>query len=155
MLGLSRGPRNCSVEPARRMAKIGTGLNMARLAPSKSGLYSPPTPTMTVQVPDTDGTMGNSKGGAGNVNAVWADAESKTAPMVPNAVRNAAKSVRCAPPLVDERTPARTASFMERLCPPGHFGRVGSCGSERQDGTPTLPLDCLRRGRPALREMFL
>jgi len=27
-------------------------------------------PTMTVQLPDTNGTMGNSKGGAGNVNAV-------------------------------------------------------------------------------------
>jgi len=52
------------------MEKIGTGLSMLRFAPSKSGLYSPPMPTMTVQLPDTDGTMGNSKGGAGNVNAV-------------------------------------------------------------------------------------
>src|ERR1700722_13940353 len=39
--------------------------------------------------------------------------------------------------------------------PRGHFGRVGSCGSERQDGAPTLPLDCLRRRRSALREMLL
>ena len=29
--------------------------------------------------------------------------------------------------------------------PRGHFGRVGSCGSERQDGALTLPLDCLRQ----------
>src|SRR5882762_6619404 len=115
MLALSRGPRNCSVEPARRMEKIGTGLNMLRLAPSKSGLYSPPTPTMTVQLPETDGRRGNSKGGAGNVNAVWADAESKTAPMVPSAVSNAAKSVRCAPPLVDGWRPAVTAFFIGGL----------------------------------------
>src|SRR6202795_5097666 len=121
MLALARGPRNCSVEPARRIAKIGTGLNMARLAPSKSGLYSPPTPTMTVQVPDTDGTMGNSKGGAGSVNAVWADAESKTAPMVPSAVSNAAKSARGPPPLVDGRPLAWTARFMECLWLAGRF----------------------------------
>ncbi len=49
------------------MEKIGTGLSMLRLAPSKSGLYSPPTPTMTVQVPDTGGRTGNSKAGAGSV----------------------------------------------------------------------------------------
>src|ERR1700688_1921919 len=101
------------------MAKIGTGLSMARLAPLKSGLYSPPTPTRTVQVPDTDGTMGISKGGAGTVSAVGADAESKTAPMVPSAVSNAAKSVRCAPPLVDERRPAWTACFIGGPLTPG------------------------------------
>ena len=49
------------------MEKIGTGLSMLRLAPSKSGVYAPPTPTMTVQVPDTGGRMGNSNSGAGNV----------------------------------------------------------------------------------------
>src|SRR6267142_3830308 len=106
MLALSRGPRNCSAEPARRMEKIGTGLSMLRLAPTKSGLYSPPTPTMTVQLPDTDGTMGNSKGGAGNVKAVWADAESETAAMAARAVRTGAMNVRWAPQLVDEWRPA-------------------------------------------------
>src|ERR1700732_4967871 len=82
MLALSRGPRNCSVEPARRMEKIGTGLSMLRLAPSKSGLYSPPTPTMTVQVPDTDGTMGNSKEFIARVRAVLRRAP----PVVPSAM---------------------------------------------------------------------
>src|ERR1700737_3307739 len=67
MLAPSRGPRNCSVEPARRMEKIGAGLSMLRLAPSKSGVEAPSAPTMTVQVPDTGGRTGNSKGGAGNV----------------------------------------------------------------------------------------
>src|SRR5882757_8217430 len=76
MLALSRGPRNCSVEPARRMEKIGAGLSMLRLAPSKSGVEAPSAPTMTVQVPDSGGRTGNSKGGAGNVtkgSAVAAD----------------------------------------------------------------------------------
>src|SRR5882757_4617039 len=119
MLALSRGPRNCSVEPARRIAKIGTGLNMLRLAPSKSGLYSPPTPTITVQLPDTDGTMGNSKGGAGNVNTVWADAELETASMLPSAVSNAAKTVRWAPPLVDDWRPTLTTCFIGGPLTPG------------------------------------
>src|SRR3982074_2767017 len=138
MLALSRGPRNCSVEPARRMEKIGTGLSMARLAPSKSGLYSPPTPTTTVQVPDTDGTMGNSKGGAGKVNAVWADAESETAPMVPGAVSNAAKSVRWAPPLVDEWRPAWTACLIGGPLTPGAFlaGSARGGGGGKEAGLP-------------------
>ena len=75
------------------MAKIGTGLSMLRLAPSKSGLYSPPTPTMTVQVPDTGGSTGNSKGGAGNVtngSAIAADGTSI------NAMRAARRRSRCA-----------------------------------------------------------
>jgi len=75
-------------------------------------------PTMTVQVPDADGTMGNWKGGAGNVNAVWADPES-TAPMAPSAVTNAANNVRCAPPLMDERRPAWTACFIGGPLTPG------------------------------------
>ena len=34
---------------------------------------------MTVQLPDTGGSNGSSKGGAGKVNAVWADALSEKA----------------------------------------------------------------------------
>src|SRR5258708_36970225 len=108
MLAPSRGPRNCSVEPARRTEKIGTGLSLLRLAPSKSGLYSPPTPTMTVQLPDNDGPMGNSKGAAGNVNAVWADAESETAAMAPSAVSNGARNVWRATTAAEERKQAWT-----------------------------------------------
>src|ERR1700681_2932581 len=112
MLALSRGPRNCSAEPARRMEKIGTGLNMLRFAPSKSGLYSPPTPTMTVQLPDTDGTMGNAKGGAGKVNAVWADAGSGKVAMAPNVASNGPKWARRATTAPEERKQAWTGSFI-------------------------------------------
>src|ERR1700676_1822634 len=103
MLAPPRGPRNCSVEPARRMEKIGTGLSMLCLEPSKSGLYSPPAPTMTVQLPDTDGTTGNSNGGAGNVNAVWADARCGKAATAPNAASNGAEKVRRAVLPAEER----------------------------------------------------
>jgi len=58
MLGLSRGLRNRSTEPARRMEKIGTGLNKLWFAPAKSGLYRPSAPIMTVQLPEGDGSIG-------------------------------------------------------------------------------------------------
>src|SRR4029077_12839769 len=102
MLALSRGPRNCSAEPARRMEKIGTGLNMLRLAPSKSGLYSPPTPTMTVQLPDADGTMGNPKGGAGNVNPVGQDTDSVAAPSAASATSHGRNNFLRVIPHLDE-----------------------------------------------------
>src|SRR5688572_11029279 len=70
MLELSRDPRNWSVEePARRIEMIGTGLNMRLFDPSNFGAYSPPTPTITFQVPEAGGTTGSSNGGAGSVNA--------------------------------------------------------------------------------------
>jgi hypothetical protein len=55
-------------------------------------------PIMTVQLPDTGGSNGSSKGGAGKVNAVWADARSKTATVALRAASVAAKksSVRAA-----------------------------------------------------------
>jgi hypothetical protein len=56
------------------MEKIGTGPKLPPSAPSKFGLYSAPTPTITVQSPDADGGKGTSKGGAGRVKAVWATA---------------------------------------------------------------------------------
>jgi hypothetical protein len=69
-------------------------------------------PTMTVQLPDTDGTMGNSKGGAGNVNAVWANAELVAFPTAPSAAKSEAKKIvknaRRGPPFVDVRRPAWT-----------------------------------------------
>src|SRR4030088_244377 len=89
---------------------------------------------MTVQLPDSDGTMGNSKGGAGNVNTVWADAELETASMVPSAVSNAAKNVRWAPPLVDEWRRALTACFIGGPLTPGAFfwqGRLVWLGATR------------------------
>src|SRR3569833_3766803 len=73
MLELSFGARNRSAEPALRMAKIGTGLTLACLEPSYSGLYSAPRPTVAVQPPEGEGSPGSSKGGAGRVNAVCAD----------------------------------------------------------------------------------
>ena len=75
MLALSRGPRNWSIDPARRMEKIGIGRNFPFFDPTKSGVYSPPIPTMTVQLPEGEGSIGRSNGGAGSVNAVCADAD--------------------------------------------------------------------------------
>src|SRR5258708_1741277 len=95
------------------MENIGTGLSMLCLEPSKSGLYSPPAPIMTVQSPDTDGPMGNSKGGAGNVNAVWADAESGKAAMAPNAASNGAEAARRTVLTAEERKKAWTTWFMD------------------------------------------
>src|SRR6202011_1256470 len=95
------------------MEKIGTGLSMLRLAPSKSGLYSPPTPTMTVQSPDTDGTIGSAKGGAGKVNAGWADAGSGKVAMAPNAASIGPKWARRAATAVEELKQAWTRWFIE------------------------------------------
>jgi hypothetical protein len=94
------------------MEKIGVALNKLRFAPSKSGLYRPSAPIMTVQLPDTGGSSGSSKGGAGKVNAVWADARSKTATVALRAASVAAKRVRCAP-LVGKRRAAAMACFIE------------------------------------------
>jgi hypothetical protein len=41
------------------MEKIGIGLNKLWFAPSKSGLYRPSAPIMTVQLPDTGGSNGS------------------------------------------------------------------------------------------------
>src|SRR5689334_25014026 len=89
MLALSRGPRNWSNDPARRMVKIGIGRNLLFFDPTKSGVYSPPMPTITVQLPDGDGSIGSSNGGAGSVNAVCADADCAVAMIVPSAARQA------------------------------------------------------------------
>ncbi|WP_334496603.1 hypothetical protein [Bradyrhizobium sp. AZCC 1678] len=94
------------------MEKIGTGLNKLWFAPTKSGLYRPSAPIMTVQFPDTGGSNGSSKGGAGNVNAVWADARSKTATVALRAASVVAKKVRCAP-LVGKRRAASMACFIK------------------------------------------
>src|SRR5437762_13932787 len=94
------------------MEKIGTGLNKLWFAPAKSGLYWPSAPIMTVQLPDTGGSSGSSKGGAGKVNAVWADARSKTAAVALRAASVAAKKARCAP-LVEKRRAASMACFIK------------------------------------------
>jgi hypothetical protein len=67
MLAPSRGLWNRSGEPARWMEKIGTGLNMERVAPSKSGFSPPSPPIVTVQSPDTDGRNGSTEVGDGSV----------------------------------------------------------------------------------------
>lgn len=60
--------------PARQIEKIGTGANLLPMAPSKSGMDVPSAPIITVQPPDTGGSKGSSRGGAGKVNAVCAEA---------------------------------------------------------------------------------
>jgi len=58
------------------------------------------------------GSNGSSKGGAGKVNAVWADARSKTAAVTLRAASVAAKKVRGAP-RVGKRRAASTACFIK------------------------------------------
>jgi hypothetical protein len=64
---------------------------------------------MTVQLPDTDGTMGNSNGGAGNVNAVWADADVEAAPMAPSTANKRPNNLLRATPYLDKRRLTGTA----------------------------------------------
>src|SRR5436190_8174841 len=131
------------------MEKIGTGLNKLWFAPAKSGLYWPSAPIMTVQLPDTGGSNGSSKGGAGKVNAVWADAPSKTAAVALRAASVAAKKVRCAP-LVEKRGAASMACFIKGPLTAGLFVRASWCGFEPAPNRwPTLPQDC----RPQLPTM--
>src|ERR1700738_3705872 len=152
MLAPSRGPRNCSVEPARRMEKIGTGLNVYRLAPSKSGLYSPPAPTMTVQLPDTGGRKGNSKGGAGNVIAVWAATGPGKAAIAPAAASNRPERAWRATLAIQERKQAWTAWLIEVPGLPSIFlegsVRVGRSDKVSRQRCPKIA-PRLRQGRSA------
>src|SRR5882672_4295725 len=76
---------------------------------------------MTVQLPETDGRRGNSKGGAGNVNAVCADAGSGKAAMAPNAASNGAEKAPRTVLTAEERRKAWTTWFMEAPDPPWPF----------------------------------
>ena len=63
----------------------------------------PSAPIITVQPPDTGGRKGSSRGGAGKLNAVCADARSQTTAIALDAASNAAKKISGrAPPATAE-----------------------------------------------------
>ena len=108
--------------------------------PTKSGVYSPPMPTMTVQLPEGEGSIGTSNGGAGNVNAVCADADCGIAMIAPNAARKAVSKVCCA--LAAGSRAASSKCFIyrapDRPCWPGRLVWLGATAC----GPAKLPQDC-------------
>src|ERR1700730_10654977 len=116
------------------MEKIGAGLSMLRLAPSKSGVEAPSAPTMTVQVPDTGGRTGNSKGGAGNVTRGSAVATAGTS-------INATKAVH--------RRPARPLAILSRRVAPVDFSAT-AIRPLTPSASSALVIFISRRRNPAL-----